>query len=57
MVQWGAEAPTTVTRLALTATASGSFPLAGPLQGSDQQLVTLLCRNRRHPGSLKEKHG
>lgn len=27
-------------------------PLARPLQGSDQQLVALLCRNCRHPGSL-----
>lgn len=27
--------------------------LARPLQGSDQQLVALLCRNRRHPGSLR----
>lgn len=27
--------------------------LARPLQGSDEQLVALLCRNRRHPGSLR----
>lgn len=37
-------------------TARGFSPsLAGPLQGSDQQLVTLLGGNRRHLGSLKEQ--
>lgn len=35
-------------------TPGGHAPsLARPLQGSDQQLVALLCRNRRHPGSLR----
>lgn len=32
-------------------------PLSGPLQGSDQQLVTLLCRNRRHLRSVEATPG